>query len=127
MKEDNFISTRKEKITLIAKRKTKTCPYCKENIKLDAKICRHCDSHIISLKFTHEGTCPFCKEEIHTEALKCKHCLSNLFAVTATESIDQDTLRGLGDAVANLTKFFGVKPCNGCKKRQAYLNDLFPF
>lgn len=29
----------------------------------------------------------------------------------------------LGDAVAAVTYAVGVKPCKGCKRRQAYLNE----
>ena len=36
-------------------------------------------------------------------------------------------IRGLGDLVAKITKFFGVKPCSACKKRQKWLNEKFPF
>jgi len=35
--------------------------------------------------------------------------------------------RGLGDTIAKLTKSVGVKPCGGCNKRQAKLNQLFPY
>jgi pantoate kinase len=34
---------------------------------------------------------------------------------------------GLGDVVASATKAVGIKPCAGCKKRQATLNKLVPF
>lgn len=33
---------------------------------------------------------------------------------------------GLGDAVAAVTKAFGIKPCDGCKKRQEWLNRKVP-
>ena len=33
---------------------------------------------------------------------------------------------GLGDAVAAATKSVGIKPCGGCKKRQAALNKATP-
>jgi hypothetical protein len=35
--------------------------------------------------------------------------------------------RGLGDVIASATKAVGIKPCGGCKKRQAALNRLMPF
>ncbi len=35
--------------------------------------------------------------------------------------------RGLGDTIAKVTKFFGVKPCGGCKDRQKKLNELMPY
>lgn len=36
-------------------------------------------------------------------------------------------LRGLGDAVATITTVFGIKPCGGCKERQAAMNAAVPF
>jgi hypothetical protein len=35
--------------------------------------------------------------------------------------------RGLGDTIARLTKAVGIKPCGGCKSRQAALNKLVPY
>jgi len=35
--------------------------------------------------------------------------------------------RGLGDTIAKMTKAVGIKPCGGCKKRQAALNKIFPY
>jgi len=35
--------------------------------------------------------------------------------------------RGLGDTVAKVTSTIGIKPCKGCKKRQAKLNKWFPY
>jgi hypothetical protein len=34
---------------------------------------------------------------------------------------------GLGDAIATVTEAIGVKPCNGCKERQSWLNVNFAF
>ena len=34
---------------------------------------------------------------------------------------------GLGDTIAKATKAVGIKPCGGCKKRQAKLNKLIPY
>ena len=36
-------------------------------------------------------------------------------------------MRGLGDAIAAATTAVGIKPCGGCKQRQAALNKLVPF
>lgn len=36
-------------------------------------------------------------------------------------------ITGLGDAIAAVTSAVGIKPCGGCKKRQAALNKLVPF
>lgn len=35
--------------------------------------------------------------------------------------------RGLGDTIAQATKAIGIKPCGGCKKRQAKLNATVPY
>lgn len=35
--------------------------------------------------------------------------------------------RGLGDTIAKATKAVGIKPCGGCKKRQDWLNEKFPY
>lgn len=35
--------------------------------------------------------------------------------------------RGLGDTIAKITKAIGIKPCGGCKKRQARLNKLLSY
>ena len=34
---------------------------------------------------------------------------------------------GVGDSIAKFTAAIGVKPCGGCKKRQALLNGLLPY
>lgn len=34
---------------------------------------------------------------------------------------------GLGDTIAKATKAVGIKPCGGCKKRQAKLNKIAPY
>jgi len=36
-------------------------------------------------------------------------------------------MRGLGDAVARVTKAVGITPCGPCQKRQEILNQRFPF
>lgn len=107
--------------------KIRDCPYCREEIKVDAIKCKYCGSSIIPERPSHEGICPYCKETIDPKALKCKHCNSNLISATAAEPVEQSTMRGLGDAVARFTNFFGVKPCAGCKQRQERLNALIPF
>jgi Double zinc ribbon len=54
------------------------CPYCKEDIRADALVCKHCRSRLAPHTPGHGGTCPYCKETIHPEAVRCKHCGSNL-------------------------------------------------
>ena len=40
--------------------------------------------------------------------------------------VRQDKPVGLGDTVAAVTTAAGIKPCGGCKKRQAALNKATP-
>jgi hypothetical protein len=40
--------------------------------------------------------------------------------------VDCEPLPGAGDLVASATKAVGVKPCGGCKRRQAALNAATP-
>ena len=61
--------------------KTRDCPYCKEEIRVDAIKCKHCGSSVAPEKPAHEGTCPYCKEQIHPEAIKCKHCKSDVRSI----------------------------------------------
>lgn len=35
--------------------------------------------------------------------------------------------RGLGDTISKVTAAIGIKPCVGCKKRAAALNNLVPY
>jgi len=35
--------------------------------------------------------------------------------------------RGLGDTVKRIAEKAGAKPCEGCKKRQEKLNQMFPY
>lgn len=43
--------------------------------------------------------------------------------ITEGEREQAEKLR-LGDAIAKVTSAVGIKPCGGCKKRQAKLNEL---
>jgi|SoiMethySBSTD1v2_1073268.scaffolds.fasta_scaffold11373_7 predicted amidophosphoribosyltransferase len=62
---------------------TTKCPYCKEEIKADALVCKHCRSTLQAARPDHGGTCPYCKEDINPEATRCKHCGSDLEARAA--------------------------------------------
>ncbi len=35
--------------------------------------------------------------------------------------------KGLGDTVARLTHAVGIRPCDGCEKRRAWLNEVVPY
>ena len=58
--------------------KNRACPFCKEEIKADAALCKHCRSVVPAEKPPHGGVCPFCKEAVHPEATRCKHCSSQI-------------------------------------------------
>jgi hypothetical protein len=59
-------------------KETRECPYCREEVKAEAILCKHCGSRLTPERPSHGGTCPYCKESIHPEATKCKHCRSSL-------------------------------------------------
>ncbi|WP_425101823.1 double zinc ribbon domain-containing protein [Tropicibacter sp. S64] len=54
------------------------CPFCREEIREGAVVCKHCRSRITAASPDHGGTCPFCREDIKPGATKCKHCQSML-------------------------------------------------
>ena len=45
---------------------------------------------------------------------------------TLGEEAESDTIRGLGDVVAKVTKKLGIKECGGCKERRKKLNKIVP-
>ena len=49
-----------------------------------------------------------------------------LLADGVAKRVDCEPLPGAGDLVASATKAVGVKPCGGCKRRQAALNAATP-
>ena len=59
---------------------TTQCPFCKEEIRTGAVLCKHCGSRLGARGPEHGGVCPYCKESIHPEATRCKHCRSDLEA-----------------------------------------------
>jgi len=40
---------------------------------------------------------------------------------------EQQKSRGIGDTIAKMTSAVGIRPCGGCKQRQAWLNKKFPY
>lgn len=50
-----------------------------------------------------------------------------VLSVKAHRTCRNSRSRGLGDTIAKTTKRIGIKPCGGCKKRQAALNRMFPY
>lgn len=84
---------------------TKTCPYCGEEINVNAIKCKHCGEFLEEKKEKVTGTkaCPFCGEEILASAVKCKHCGEFL-----NKTIDRSATSG---------KFAGVDVNDKWKKR----------
>ena len=46
--------------------------------------------------------------------------------ITFTRTPHRQPPMGLGDAIAKATSAVGIKPCGGCKQRQAALNKAMP-
>ena len=57
---------------------------------------------------------------------KCGRTLQKVDRPTKHKCITPSS-RGLGDTIAKMTSAVGIKPCGGCKKRQAALNKLVPY
>jgi hypothetical protein len=57
-----------------AESETRTCPFCKEEVKAAASRCKHCLADITPTRPDHGGVCPLCREEIKPDAIRCKHC-----------------------------------------------------
>jgi len=62
----------------------------------------------------------------------CRRCgwtypLDGPFPADLRRKCPQAPSRGLGDTLAKLTRAVGIKPCAGCKRRQRWLNRVFPY
>lgn len=57
----------------------------------------------------------------------CGFSYSKRVRVTCRAWTPDQPSRGLGDSIAKLTHAVGIKPCRGCKKRQAGINKLVPY
>lgn len=63
---------------------TKQCPFCNQDIALEAKKCKHCKNWLDEEQMQEESInveeetetkiCVFCGETIPAEAKKCRHC-----------------------------------------------------
>lgn len=62
--------------------------------------------------------CPTCGRRVHKTSDKPPR--ANCWSTA-------DKSRGLGDTIAKIITAIGIKPCGGCKKRQALLNRLVPY
>jgi hypothetical protein len=112
--------------------KTRACPFCKEEIKADAVVCKHCRSAIPPEKPPHGGTCPYCKETIHKEAIKCNHCGSTVGQVAdcgcsphearmqPAASRAANATGDLQGASANPTAMAAQTSCGPCQAHYAF-------
>lgn len=74
---------------------TRQCPFCKEEVKVGAVRCKHCQAAIPLEKPDHKGVCPFCKENINPEAIRCMHCKADLGPAERDVSFQKRFYRGL--------------------------------
>jgi len=79
---------------------TKNCPFCGEEVKAEAKKCKHCQENIA------DKICPFCGEEIKAIAKKCRHCKSNLETISVNQAKIEEQGGMIGFAVTSL--IFGI-------------------
>lgn len=86
-------------------KQTKTCPFCGEEININAIKCKHCGEFLPEGKGDVSETkiCPFCGEEILADAVKCKHC--------------GEFLNGGAEGGSSLEKFARVDVNDKWKKR----------
>ena len=52
---------------------TKQCPYCGEQININAKKCKYCKSWLVKEQEEYKR-CPFCHKPIPKNAEKCSYC-----------------------------------------------------
>lgn len=73
--------------------------------------------------------CQFVREEQSPGIIKCVACGRRLKheGPMPAANCGRNVSRGLGDTVAKITSAVGLKPCGGCKQRQAWLNERFPY
>ena len=84
--------------------------------------CRHLDTGYICLLGLYDGK---------PDARDCAQC--EKYETRTPEDGGKTgqkpdmTSMGLGDTVAKITSFMGIKPCGGCKKRQEGLNKMIRY
>lgn len=72
-------------------KQTKECPFCGEEININAIKCKHCGEFLNEEQKQHvivQSTkeCPYCGEEININAVKCKHCGEYLNNITGSSN-----------------------------------------
>jgi len=77
----------------------------------------------------HEGQRQFNSVDMHLYMKALNTCVNEQVPADTAERNHKttDRLRGVGDTIAKMTNKVGIKPCGGCKKRQAMLNKAFPY
>jgi hypothetical protein len=72
---------------------TRECPFCAENIKKKARICRYCKSNVEMME------CPFCAEEIIKSSKACEFCSTPFGQISPLSDQDVGRLKGLGQVL----------------------------
>lgn len=88
---------------------TKKCPYCGEEISINAKKCKHC-KEFLPVNQNSNGTlnCPYCGEEVLISATKCKHCGEWLNILKETNSTLPPDLNKFNWGAGLLTWIWGI-------------------
>jgi len=69
------------------------------------------------------------KEKLRQKALERKLGQKELkteeaIDISNIEVVDSKPIKGLGDVVEKITKFFGIEPCGECIKRKEWMNQF---
>ena len=84
----------------------KKCPFCAEEILVDAIKCKFCKEDLSNdntkksqkkIEIQNLKLCPYCKEKINLQAIKCKHCGESL--VKNIKSVEEKVLTGVTNTV----------------------------
>tara|TARA_Y100001973_G_C5160456_1_gene313218 strand:+ start:289 stop:729 length:441 start_codon:yes stop_codon:yes gene_type:complete len=93
--------------------------------------CLACEKRVpVTLK---DGKRVFSSVDVHVYTQALMSCVNDewpLESIPENSKPNEETTdksRGLGDTIAKMTNAVGIKPCGGCKKRQAMLNKAFPY